>query len=158
VDNVRPLPGKQAHRDLQAEPARVGRARRFVGDILALWDCKDPDNLAVMLTNEIVSNAVRYTHRDIRVDVAVDGVVVRFATTDDDPALPQEMTVASEATSGRGLCLVDALAARWDVEPDPTGKTVWFEVVLGASGQRERGRNWRSQAIIASSPSSESMS
>jgi anti-sigma regulatory factor (Ser/Thr protein kinase) len=134
VDNVTPLPGKRAHLDLPAEPASVGRARRCVGDMLALWDCDDPDQLAVLLTSEVVSNAVRYAHRDIRVDVAVDGVVVRVATTDDDPALPQLMTVGSDATSGRGLSLVDAVAARWGVDPDPTGKTVWFEVVLAAGG------------------------
>jgi hypothetical protein len=30
---------------------------------------------------------------------------------------------------GRGLCIVDALADAWGVEPDPVqGKTVWFEL------------------------------
>ncbi|MDQ1645518.1 MAG: hypothetical protein QOJ50_1702, partial [Cryptosporangiaceae bacterium] len=30
--------------------------------------------------------------------------------------------------SGRGVALVDALAARWGVENEQSGKLVWFEL------------------------------
>jgi hypothetical protein len=42
------------------------------------------------------------------------------------PVLP----VAGELSNERGLRIVDAIAARWAVQPIPDdGKVVWFEVV-----------------------------
>ncbi len=41
---------------------------------------------------------------------------------------PPTGTPALPGLHGRGLFLVDALAARWGSEQTPTGKTVWCEV------------------------------
>jgi hypothetical protein len=35
---------------------------------------------------------------------------------------------STEATTGRGLQLLDSVASAWGVEPRSAGKTVWFEV------------------------------
>ena len=35
-----------------------------------------------------------------------------------------------DATSGRGLVLVDAMASRWGVQSDGLGKRVWVELDL----------------------------
>ena len=35
-----------------------------------------------------------------------------------------------DATSGRGLALVQSLADNWGIERTPVGKTVWFEIPL----------------------------
>ncbi|MGW2082830.1 hypothetical protein ACWCOW_39035, partial [Streptomyces sp. NPDC001939] len=32
------------------------------------------------------------------------------------------------SSSGRGLVLLDLLAHRWNIRPEPEGKTVWFEI------------------------------
>jgi anti-sigma regulatory factor (Ser/Thr protein kinase) len=132
VESKTPLPAKRAHLEVPAEPASAAVARRFIGTMVALWDCDDPEQLAVLLTSEIVANAVRHAHRDIRVDVVADNAAVRVSTTDDDPRMPRLMIVPRGATSGRGLFLVDALASAWGVDPSPPGKTVWFELRPGA--------------------------
>jgi anti-sigma regulatory factor (Ser/Thr protein kinase) len=140
VDDMTPLPVRRAHLELRPDPTGPALARNFVSTMLALWDCDDPDQLTVLLTSEIVSNAVRYAQRPIRVEIAVDGTRVVIATTDDDPRPPQLMAATPEAGGGRGLFLVDALASRWGVDPDPPGKTVWFELELPpATSQGEAG-------------------
>jgi hypothetical protein len=42
--------------------------------------------------------------------------------------LPVPAGAATDAQSGRGLQIVDALAVRWGVRPEREGKTVWFEI------------------------------
>jgi hypothetical protein len=36
------------------------------------------------------------------------------------------------ATSGRGLCIVNALADRWGTIPTRDSKTMWFEIDVSA--------------------------
>lgn len=43
--------------------------------------------------------------------------------------MPAPRDAPADAEGGRGLALVDALAAAWGTLPRPEGKTVWFEVV-----------------------------
>jgi anti-sigma regulatory factor (Ser/Thr protein kinase) len=94
--------------------------------MLVLWDCDDPDQLAVLLTSEVVTNAVRYASQPIRVAITADRTRIVVATTDDDPRTPQLRTARPEARGGRGLFLVEAIASRWGIVPHPPGKTVWF--------------------------------
>jgi anti-sigma regulatory factor (Ser/Thr protein kinase) len=138
VEDRIPQPVGHAHLELPAEPASAARARRFVADVLALWDCDDPYELAALLTSEVVTNAVRYAHQRLQVDVEADGTGVRVATTDDDPRVPRLATVPPEATGGRGLFLVDTLASRWGVDLDPPGKTVWFDLPLSPPAAASR--------------------
>jgi hypothetical protein len=64
------------------------------------------------------------------VRVSVEGVAggVRISVTDTDPLIPALRTPVEEAEHGRGLHLVDVLAARWGVDPGGVGKSVWFEL------------------------------
>jgi hypothetical protein len=48
--------------------------------------------------------------------------------TDSSPALPQHRNYGPDATTGRGIALVEALSTAWGVESSPTGKTVWCRV------------------------------
>ena len=132
MNNALP-PVSRAHLELPPEPASVARARRFVADMLALWECDDAARLAVLLTSEVVTNAVRYAHQTVRVDITADNNTIVVATTDDDPRPPRPAAAPLEASGGRGLVLVDALASRWGTDPDPPGKTVWFELHLPSS-------------------------
>ncbi|WP_169336551.1 ATP-binding protein, partial [Nocardiopsis prasina] len=44
--------------------------------------------------------------------------------------LPRIRSAGADDEGGRGLYLVDQLAARWGSRPTPDGKAVWFEVPL----------------------------
>jgi hypothetical protein len=51
--------------------------------------------------------------------------------SDDNSTLPVVPDPEHNATSGRGLGIVDALADRWGITPTADGKTVWFELDVG---------------------------
>ena len=42
---------------------------------------------------------------------------------------PRRRTPGEQASSGRGLMLVEALADAWGVDPRGSGKRMWFELI-----------------------------
>jgi len=59
--------------------------------------------------------------------------------TDSDDAPPQLRRPGPDATSGRGLGIVDGIATAWGSDPRRTGKAVWFEL----PHQRSEGQSTR---------------
>ena len=115
--------------ELGSGPREVSRARRALSTSLADWGwVGDSADIAILLTSELVTNAIRHgdspillraglVHGRLRVEVVdhtVDGVAIRRAHEDDE--------------DGRGLHLVDALADSWGWSPIMNGKHVWFEL------------------------------
>ena len=121
----------------ERDPGSPAKARALVRQVLAAWDCDDLDDVASLLTTEVVANAVRYAADEIALRVSRDDEVVRVEVHDSNPVLPEGRRVARGATSGRGLHVVEALAQRWGAQRDGTGKIVWFELATG--GQRSEG-------------------
>lgn len=98
--------------------------------MLAAWDCDDPDEAAVLLTSEIVANAVRHAATACAVRVDLEGDLLRVEVADGSPALPRLRTPAASDLGGRGLVLVESFARHWGAEPTSTGKVVWFDVAV----------------------------
>jgi len=96
--------------------------------VLAAWDCDDPDEVAVLLTSEVVANAVRHAATACAVRVDLEGDVLRVEVADGSATLPQLRRPRPDDFGGRGLVLVESFARRWGAEPTPTGKVVWFSV------------------------------
>ncbi|MEU6655967.1 ATP-binding protein [Streptomyces sp. NPDC046900] len=96
----------------------------------------DDAETAALVMSELVANAVRHARGPkIRMTVnrpADDRVYV--AVVDREPRrLPELRTPAADALQGRGLLLVDAVAARWGYDfmgtgVHPWGKRVWAEL------------------------------
>jgi len=119
-----------ARTHLDAVPGSAGAARHFVSDLLAAWDCDDPDEVAVLLTSEVVSNAVRHAADELGIHVLVglEDDVLRIEVHDGGAGEPRLQRPPDGAVSGRGLLLVDSLARRWGANRHVTGKVVWFEL------------------------------
>lgn len=118
--------------DLPTRPSSARDARRFVGDAL-LGRGIDDDTLdtTLLLTSELVTNALVHAGGGITVRVVAAADGVRVEVGDDARQLPVRRDAASQDTSGRGLDLVEHLARRWGVTPvDGDGKTVWFEIAI----------------------------
>ncbi|MCU1429483.1 MAG: putative anti-sigma regulatory factor, serine/threonine protein kinase, partial [Actinomycetia bacterium] len=62
----------------------------------------------------------------------------RCTVRDDSPAAPRRRRYSTDAVTGRGIALVETLAARWGSERDGTGKFVWFEMDV-SDARDERG-------------------
>lgn len=127
-------PGSTLRRTLPPTAESASVARWLVNDLLRELVDDDTRDTAALLTTELVSNAIRHTRDELVVTVRVAGGRLRVGVSDSSHRRPQLVPVGSRDTSGRGLHLVEALAARWGVDPDERGlgKTVWFEL-LGAA-------------------------
>jgi len=86
---------------------------------------------ALLLTSELVTNVVVHTDTvDVEVRAHCDGTRLRVCVDDAAVTPPRPFRSSSEprSGSGRGLWLVEQMAARWGCQALPDGKRVWFEV------------------------------
>jgi anti-sigma regulatory factor (Ser/Thr protein kinase) len=116
--------------DLPADATSPGLARSFVAELLQRWQLTPLVDAAMLLTSELVTNGVRHAGTGMRLSVrrVTDGTV-RVAVTDAAPGVDVHVRPASnDREGGRGLFLVEQLAAGWGSMSDDAGKTVWFEL------------------------------
>lgn len=90
----------------------------------------------VLVVAELAANAAlhgRVPGRDFALSLALDESrgTVRIEVTDTHPALPARKMPGADEDGGRGLLLVEALAADWGVRDRlGPGKTVWADCDL----------------------------
>lgn len=114
----------------------VATARAFVRDTLQGWGFADIIDDAVVLTSELVTNAVVHagTHADLLCLRHEDGVRIEVADRYPEREIPLQGSLATmgspDREGGRGLQLCAAIAGRWGVDYTPTHKTVWFQLDL----------------------------
>ncbi|MFF9340166.1 MULTISPECIES: SpoIIE family protein phosphatase [unclassified Streptomyces] len=113
----------------------VAAARAFVRDTLQGWGHPELVDDAVVLTSELVTNAVVHagTAADVLCLRSEDSVRVEVADRYPEREIPVQSgrAIASpDRENGRGLLLCAALADRWGVDYSPTRKHVWFHLDL----------------------------
>src|SRR4051812_12464341 len=120
----------EARVDLDGSVDCASEARVFLRRVLDAWDCEDPDQIAVLLTSEVVANAVVHAATRLALDVFWDSEAetLRIEVRDGDDRPPRNRHPSIDAVGGRGIMLVESLARRWGSEPDGHGKVVWFEL------------------------------
>jgi anti-sigma regulatory factor (Ser/Thr protein kinase) len=112
-------------------------ARHFVRDALRTSDLQFRYKVQ-LLVSELATNSALHTGDTFEVGIEfLESGGVRVAVTDDNPHVPQRRLAPLDATTGRGLNLVDALASVWGVDDHGRGKVVWFEVHPGVSPRAE---------------------
>ncbi|WP_052390516.1 ATP-binding protein [Streptomyces sp. NRRL B-24484] len=126
---------------VQADPAEVGRARRWVRTRLQGHGL-DPDapvaETLVLVVSELVTNAVVHTGCPavLRLTMPVADAAspdvasspVRVEVADASRTAPAPRHAGRDATNGRGLELVELLCVRWGWYPEGSGKRVWCEI------------------------------
>jgi len=135
---VAELSGQQS-RSVAFDPASVSvrRARQVVKELCAEAAVgEDTLDTVLLLTSELVTNAVLHGEGQAVLDGHVDPQRVRVTITDDSPRPPKVRHTEGQLTEGgRGMLLVEELATRWGVDATGAGgKTVWFEVAHGQAG------------------------
>ena len=125
------------HLHLEPLPRVVQTARRFVRDHLPQGISEDTTETVLLLTSELVTNAVIHARTAIEVGITVTTNKVLVTVHDEDLGRPSDTYPGREG--GRGLGLVAAMAEETATEKHlGEGKTVWFrlaraEVDSGAS-------------------------
>jgi anti-sigma regulatory factor (Ser/Thr protein kinase) len=113
------------------DPWSAGYARRAVQDCLHRETPTQTMQNAVLLTSELVTNAVTHARSAGELVAYYDrlGRRLRIEVRDHSAVLPhmQDRFTARRA-GGLGLRLVDTLASSWGTTATATGKTVWFEL------------------------------
>lgn len=90
----------------------------------------------LLLTTELVNNAIWHGAGDAWLDIEVDTRSVTVGVTDSGGGDVKTLPVFSWPERGHGLRLVEAVSDRWGVEPasDEAGKRVWFELIWNPDG------------------------
>ncbi|MGW0905313.1 SpoIIE family protein phosphatase [Streptomyces sp. NPDC002853] len=114
----------------------VATARSFVRDTLQGWGFTDIVDDAVVLTSELVTNAVVHagTAADVLCLRSEDAVRIEVSDHYPEREIPLQQAAVNmgnpDREGGRGLQLCAALATRWGVDYTPTQKQVWFQLDL----------------------------
>jgi len=104
------------------------RARHVLEAFFADAVPDDVVQVAVLLTSELVTNAVHHARSPFTISAALLPGGVRVEVEDASPTPPELCHPDSTSMSGRGVLMVDLLSARWGSEPTADGKRTWFEL------------------------------
>lgn len=110
---------------LPGDASSVPTARHFVESILTSWGRPGQGWAAALLISELSANCTLHARTPFTVSVQMAGDQVRLQVTDGSARVPAMKDYGTSATTGRGLRLVDELAAGWGVDLHDDGKTVW---------------------------------
>ncbi|MCW2715665.1 MAG: ATP-binding region ATPase domain protein [Frankiales bacterium] len=109
--------------------AAARTARRVVAGVCADAETgSECSDAAVLMTSELVTNAVLHGIGAVRLTVDAGDDSLRVEVSDDERRRPELTGVDDEAEGGRGMFIVDALSSAWGVQDVPGGKVVWFEI------------------------------
>jgi anti-sigma regulatory factor (Ser/Thr protein kinase) len=137
-------------RTFAADPASVAEARRFVRQTLAGWQADHFEDRAVHVLSELATNSVIHARSGFVVELSLDPAGLRLCVSDDSARRPVRKSRSAQATTGRGIALVEALSAAWGVDRNGSGKTVW--VLLTAQPDEGREPTGRSVPLELFAP------
>jgi len=150
ADIVHPIPLLAVSLRLTAVPTAVACSRMFVRHTLTRWNLADEVEDTALIMSELVTNAIQasgITAPDpkpwqikaehlIAAQLRVFEGSLYIEVWDRTPETPVRQNPDFDATSGRGLLLVESLAKQWNVfHPHVGGKVVWAELPLSASAE-----------------------
>jgi anti-sigma regulatory factor (Ser/Thr protein kinase) len=122
---------------LMADLTAAASARAVVADAIRTWRVPVDADVALLLTSELVTNAVTHGGETagtfVLLTVACGLDWLRVDVHDGSGDLPvldagpdQNQLGPAEAETGRGLLLVTSLSAEWGFYRTPAGKAVYF--------------------------------
>ena len=127
---------------LAARLSAVAPARDEVAAAISAWCVRVDPDVAVLLTSELVSNAVTHatasrqgraaergmTGQSVLLVIAADDAGLRVDVHDGSADLPivSGYVAEADAETGRGLLLVTSLSAEWGFYRTAGGKAVYF--------------------------------
>jgi serine/threonine-protein kinase RsbW len=123
-------------RQLEALPAAISEARRWVGVVAeGLVEGDQAENLRLVIS-EVVTNALQHGAPGEQIELAVTPKpnFLCVQVTDDGPGLvPRPSALSNEDdVGGFGLFFVEQLTRRWGVTRENRRTRVWFELDYAA--------------------------
>lgn len=123
----------EAEVDLPRSAESVAAARRFVETTMREWRLEPLLDDALMVTSELVTNAITHADSSCRIRLSVSATTLRIDVLDGGSGTPEPRPASETEEHGRGLHMVDAVASAWGLEEVPgRGKLVWAELARPA--------------------------
>lgn len=122
--------------EFSPDPASSRDARQVVARVLERAGLDDLVTSVSLVVSELATNAVLHARTAFRVRLRISRRVARIEVEDSAGGRPVMRHFSSQATSGRGLRLVDGLSRSWGVTSGKggRGKVVWAEIVADHAG------------------------
>ncbi len=101
-----------------------------MGELLERWEVPWLSDTACLLTSELVTNAIRHAKSGPAITATIAGGLFEVGVTDGRPdEVPQVFSTEDPTrVGGRGMAIVEALAADWGTTVYPKAKHVWFRL------------------------------
>jgi anti-sigma regulatory factor (Ser/Thr protein kinase) len=140
-DPAQPAPPPACRFALNAGAQAAAEARGQLRRLVSVWEMRVDVDVLVLLASELITNAVTHTETGTAGAGAISVCVrclrgelrVEVHDGSHDMPVPVPLDVDDDAETGRGLMLVDALAAEWGFYRTPRGKAVYFTLPLRAA-------------------------
>jgi len=133
---------------LATGPAAPAEARRRIRDAIRSWQVPVDLDAALLLTSELVTNAIRHEAgqeagqgaQAVMLAIASSRGRLRVDVHDTSRSLPAVAEVPADAETGRGLLLVETLSDEWGFYRTPAGKAVYFTLAFEPDKPEHRPR------------------
>jgi hypothetical protein len=124
---TRPAAPRKLRITLTAGQATVAAARNEVRAAIRSWNVPVNPSVAVLLTSELVTNALRHeAGRTIELVVSCAYRQLQVDVYDTSPTMALQM----DAPPGGGLTLLASLSSSWGYYRTPTGKAGYFTLMF----------------------------
>ena len=112
-------------------PAAAAEARGQVRAAICAWEVPIDASVAVLLTSELVTNALRHeAGRTIEVVVSCAYRQLQVDVYDTSPTMALQMDAPPGAETGGGLTLLASLSSSWGYYRTPTAKAGYFTLMF----------------------------
>ncbi|MZD08939.1 SpoIIE family protein phosphatase [Streptomyces sp. SID5785] len=116
----------------QDQAQGLADARIEFQGLLHDWARPEQVDTVLLLVSELLGNVLIHTEQAAALRADISGAHgrrrLRVEVSDRSDEVPHRRAPGELSSSGRGLVLLDLLAHRWNIRPEPEGKTVWFEL------------------------------
>jgi anti-sigma regulatory factor (Ser/Thr protein kinase) len=135
---TRPMVKRSRCIPLIAEPTAAAEARRQVQAAICAWDAPVDRSVAILLTSELVTNALQHEVGDsVLLVISCGGGEFCVHVHDTSRTAPTPADAPADAETGRGLLLTTKLSTEWGYYWTAAGKAVYFTLSFEADPWQE---------------------
>lgn len=128
---TRPAAPRKLRITLTVGQATAAAARNEVRAAIHAWNIPVDPSVAVLLTSELVTNALRYeAGKAIELVISCAYDQLQVDVYDRSPAMALPVGVPASAATGRGLTLLATLSSSCGYHRIPTGNAGYFTLVF----------------------------
>lgn len=128
---IRPTTQRERRIALTTGPTAAAAARSQVRATIYAWDVPVDAAAAVLLTSELVTNAIRHETGDtVTLVITCAWGQLRVDVHDTSCSMPVPVDGPADAETGRGLMLVAHMSTSWGYYPTHAGKAVYFTLAF----------------------------